>query len=62
MTDRDKQPGVIFDGIVLVNENFYRVPSIPSKLKIDIEFNMVLIKLEANLYSNELTTNLGLAE
>ncbi|OOP74578.1 hypothetical protein CBEIBR21_06560 [Clostridium beijerinckii] len=55
--DLDKQPGISFDGIFLLTENFYRIPSMPDKLKIDINFSMVL-NSSNDSFSNELTTNL----
>jgi len=57
MMDIDKQPGISFDGILLVKENFYRTFSMPHKSKIDIEFSMELNKFEDS-FSNGLTTNL----
>ncbi|OMH22066.1 hypothetical protein AC231_04730 [Clostridium pasteurianum] len=55
--DKDKQPGISFDGILLSKESFYRVPSMPDKLKIDLNFSMVLNSLNSS-FSNELKTNL----
>jgi len=57
MMDIDKQPGISFDGIVLVKEDFHRTFSMPHKSKIDIEFTMELNNFEDS-FSNELTTNL----
>lgn len=58
MMDLDRQPGISFDGILLLKENFHRIPSIPDKLKIDINFSMIL-NSSADSFSNELTTNLA---
>lgn len=60
MKDKSKQPGISFDGILLSKENFWRVPFIPAKIKIDVDFNINLKKPKepSNSFSNEFTTNL----
>ncbi len=55
--NKDEQPGISFDGILLINERFNRVPYIPEELKIDINFETTLDKSD-NSFSNETTTKL----
>lgn len=61
--DMSKQPGISFDQILLVAENFSRVPLIPPKIKIDVNFaaNIREVKGQKDgekFFSNEFTTNL----
>jgi len=38
MKDMDKQPGIRFDDIILIKEEFERIPEYPDEVKISIEF------------------------
>ncbi len=38
--DKEKQPGISFDSIILAKEKFWRNPSLPKELNINIDFNV----------------------
>lgn len=57
--DKSKQPGINFDGIALIKENFFRLPDVPED--IDIEFNIdVKWSKQETDYATELTVLLRL--
>ena len=38
--DKEKQPGISFDSIILAKEKFWRNPSLPKELNINLDFNV----------------------
>lgn len=38
--DKEKQPGISFDSIVLAKEKFWRNPSLPKELNINLDFKV----------------------
>lgn len=57
--DKDKQPGISFDGIMLVKENFWRDYDVPEDTKPDFKINMGW-NVKDNIYFVELSTILRL--
>lgn len=57
--DKTKQPGIKFDGIILVEESFWRDYSVSENLKVDLEFS-TSNKIEDNDAIVEVTTNFQL--
>lgn len=56
--DKDKHPGINFDGILLANEKFSRVPNLPGNIKVDIGFSISLYR-SGDIFTNEITTKLA---
>lgn len=59
MMDKDKQPGISFDSIMLVKEDFWRDPYVPDEIIPDLKMNMNWGNQD-NHYVVELTVNLSL--
>lgn len=61
MMDKTKQPGINFDGIILVEEDFWRDYLVPEELAIDLDFS-TNNSLEKDRAIVEVITNLKLIE
>lgn len=57
--DKTKQPGISFDTIMLVKEDFWRDYNVPQKSKVDLKIGMSKNSKDDN-YFTELTTTLRL--
>lgn len=57
--DKTRQPGIKFDGIILVEESFWRDYSVPEDLTVDLEFS-TSNSIENNNAAVEIATNFQL--
>lgn len=60
--DKGKQPGIGFDGIMLVKEEFYRKQNIPNENEIDLNLKVNVGKNKDGKSVVELTANLSIKE
>lgn len=61
MMDKTKQPGISFDGIILVQENFWRDYDVPDKTRVVLNINTNYSQNESNQSSVEMTVDINLA-